>query len=337
MIAVIGCGYWGKNLIRNFAELGVLSAICDHDQKKAEALGKFHGVRSLSVDDVLADVSIKAVVIAAAPRFNTELSYTALKAGKHVLVEKPYAFTHKDSEHLESYLLELKQKSSPLVFMVGHLLLYHSAFLKIKELIAAGTIGSVQEIRCFRHGLGRVREEFGVLWELAPHDVSMMLDLNPYSVKHIEGLTSRSLTGKQDTIRVRYDFSNGVSGLLSCSWAEPVKQQQLIVQGTHGYLIFDDTKGWAEKVHLIQFEDPMAIESINQNQYVVKAVPIDEKEVLKAECQHFLDCIEQATPPVSDIKQARKVFDLLMRTQKILDDRKDLLLSMEDTDQNVMY
>lgn len=337
MIAVIGCGYWGKNLIRNFAELGVLSAVCDYDQSKAQELGKLHAVQFLSVDEILEDKSIKAVVIAAAPRFNTELSYAALKAGKHVLVEKPYAFIPEDSERLESLLDQLKKKGSAPVFMVGHLLLYHPAFLKMKELITAGTIGSVQEIRCFRHGLGRVREEFGVLWELAPHDLSMMLDLNPYSVKHIEGLTSRSLTGKQDTIRVRYDFSNGVSGLLSCSWAEPVKQQQLIVQGTHGYLIFDDTKGWVEKVHLIQFEKPMTIDTINQNQYVVKAMPIDQMEVLKAECQHFLDCIQQSAHPISNIDQARKVFDLLMRTQKTLDERKDLPISMDDTDQNMMF
>lgn len=337
MIAVIGCGYWGKNLIRNFAELGVLSAICDQDQEKATALGERYNVRSLPVEDILNDASIKGVVIAASPRFNTEISYAALKAGKHVLVEKPYAFTRRESELLESYLLELQNKSSCPVFMVGHLLLYHSAYQKIKEMVTNGAIGAVQEIRCFRHGLGRVREEFGVLWELAPHDVSMMLDINPYSVKHIEGLTSRSLTGRQDTIRVRYDFSNGVSGLLSCSWAEPVKQQQLIVQGTHGYLIFDDTKGWAEKVHLIQFKDPMALESINQNQYVVEAIPVDEKEVLKVECQHFLDCIEQSISPKSDIKQARRVFDVLMQTQKVLDERRDLFLAMEDSPQKAIF
>lgn len=320
MIAVIGCGYWGKNLIRNFSELGVLSAVCDMQPKLAQGLAQQYGVPSLSVEEVMSSPSITAVVIAAAPGLNAALSLKALKAGKHVFVEKPYTHTQQDAQELEACLQDILKTDPTRIFMVGHLLLYHTAFSAVKELIDSGRIGEVREVRSYRHGLGRVRDEFGVLWELAPHDLSMLLDIIPGQVEDIQVLMSNTLTGNQDTIRVRYHFSKGITAFLSCSWAEPVKQQQLIVQGTHGYIIFDDTKDWSQKVHMIEFNDPMTRQSINQNEYEVRAIPVLGGEVLKKECEHFLMCIREEQRPLSDIHQARRVFDVLLQTQAILNE-----------------
>lgn len=320
MIAVIGCGYWGKNLIRNFSELGALSAVCDVQEELAQSLANQYDVRLLTIDEVMADSSISAVVIAATPDLNKSLSLMALNAGKHVFVEKPYAYRQRDTEELEVCLHTILLRDPKRVFMVGHLLLYHNAFLKVKDLVHSGKIGNIQEIRSYRHGLGRVREEFGVLWELAPHDLSMLLELIPDRIEDIQVLMSNALTGNQDTIRVQYQFSKGKTAFLSCSWAEPIKQQQLIIQGTHGYIIFDDTKEWSQKVHVIEFDKPMSRQAINHNEYFVKSIPISEEEVLKKECEHFLLCIREGLPPLSGINQARRIFEVLMQTQEVLDD-----------------
>ena len=313
MIAVVGCGYWGKNLIRNFAELGILKAVCDEEVQRAQGLANQHNVETQTYEQILADPQITAVAIAASPRLNSELSIKALDAGKHVFVEKPHAYQIDDAQRLVD-----AQKKSGRVLLVGHLLLYHSAFLKIKDLLNQGTIGSLKEIRCFRHGLGRIRDEFSVLWELAPHDVSMILDINPHPVDKVQALGSRSLTNQMDTIRALYTFENGVTAHISCSWTDPMRQQQIVLQGTKGYLIFDDTRPWDEKVHLVQFDTSMNADSINQAQYRIESIVVEQEEVLKRECVHFLACMEGKESPRTDLTQASPVFDLLMQTQEAL-------------------
>ena len=313
MIAVVGCGYWGKNLIRNFAELGILKAVCDEEVQRAQGLANQHNVETQTYEQILADPQITAVAIAASPRLNSELSIKALDAGKHVFVEKPHAYQIDDAQRLVD-----AQKKSGRVLLVGHLLLYHSAFLKIKDLLNQGTIGSLKEIRCFRHGLGRIRDEVSVLWELAPHDVSMILDINPHPVDKVQALGSRSLTNQMDTIRALYTFENGVTAHISCSWTDPMRQQQIVLQGTKGYLIFDDTRPWDEKVHLVQFDTSMNADSINQAQYRIESIVVEQEEVLKRECVHFLACMEGKESPRTDLTQASPVFDLLMQTQEAL-------------------
>lgn len=315
MLAVIGCGYWGKNLIRNFAELGVLSAVCDENSELAASMAQKYGgegvvVQSLTFRQILDDPQIKGVAIAASPRLNTQMSIQALEAGKHVFVEKPHAYQRQDADALSK-----AQRESNRVLMVGHLLLYHSAYLKAKELLNQGHIGTLKEIRSFRHGLGRIREEFSVLWELAPHDVSMILDINPYPVEKVRAFGACSLTSQMDTIRALYTFENGVTAQISCSWTDPMRQQQLVLQGTKGYIIFDDTKPWSEKVHLVQFDAPMDAHSINDARYRIEPIPVIQEEVLKRECKHFLACMENREEPLTCLNQASPVFDLLQRTQ----------------------
>lgn len=315
MIAVIGCGYWGKNIIRNFAELGVLSAVCDENSELAESMSQQYGGDGLNVKaqtflQILDDPQIKGVAIAASPRLNTQMSIQALKAGKHVFVEKPHAYLRDDAD-----ALSLAQSESNRILMVGHLLLYHSAYLKAKELLSQGHIGTLTEIRSFRHGLGRIREEFSVLWELAPHDVSMILDINPHPVKKVRAFGACSLTSQMDTIRALYTFNNGVTAQISCSWTDPMRQQQLVLQGTTGYIIFDDTKPWPEKVHLVQFDAPMDAQSINHARYRIEPIDVAQEEVLKRECKHFLACMEGRENPLTGLNQASPVFDLLQRTQ----------------------
>lgn len=313
MIAVIGCGYWGKNLVRNFSELGVLSAICDDLPHLAQELGLKYGVANRSFEDILMDPSIQAVAIAATPHMNTTLTVRALEAGKHVFVEKPHAICPKDEERLVQ-----AQSHSGKILLVGHLLLYHKAFLTLKECYQRGDIGELREIRSYRHGLGRIRHEFSVLWELAPHDVSMILDIHPQKVRQIQAFGTKSLTDQYDSVRALYVFEDGVTAQISSSWTDPMRQQQIVLQGTRGYLIFDDTKPWDQKVHLVQFESPMNAQNINGAHYHIHPIPVIEEEALKQECLHFLGCIGGSEKPRSGLGQAQPVFELLYRTQGIL-------------------
>lgn len=267
-------------------------------------------VKALTFLQILDDPDIRGVAIAASPRLNAQMSIQALQAGKHVFVEKPHAYHREDADALSK-----AQRGSNRILMVGHLLLYHSAYLKAKELLTQGHIGTLKEIRSFRHGLGRIREEFSVLWELAPHDVSMILDINPHPVEKVHAFGACSLTSQIDTIRALYTFDNGITAQISCSWTDPMRQQQLVIQGTKGYIIFDDTKPWSEKVHLVQFDAPMDAQSINQARYRIEPINVTQEEVLKRECKHFLACMEGREKPLTGLNQASPVFDLLQRTQ----------------------
>lgn len=312
-IAVIGCGYWGRNLVRNFAELGVLAAVCDRSHSIAEAFAQTVNSQALTFDEILNEPQIDGVVIAAAPHENTANAIKALATGKHVFVEKPYAISPQDHEAVTSILAK-----SDRVFMVGHLLLYHPAFLKAKELLESGIIGPLQEIRSTRYGLGRVRPKYGVLWELAPHDMAMILALNPRNINHITGFIEANCSQHGDHMTAHYTFDNEVTAKISCSWLEPNKQHQLVLHGEKGFIVFDDTKPWQEKITVKTYSAPFSAITINNTIIHTQTVPLDVQEPLKLECQHFIDCIQNKSKPRTDIQQAGTVFKALYATEQTL-------------------
>ena len=171
-VAVIGCGYWGKNLVRNFAELGALAAICDPDRATAAQLSERFGAPVRELDDVLGDKGIAAVAIAAPAVQHAALATAAIEAGKHVFVEKPLALTATEADRL----CELADRRDRRL-MVGHLLQYHPAFVALRDLVREGALGRLQYIYSNRLNLGKVRREEDILWSFAPHDLSMILSL----------------------------------------------------------------------------------------------------------------------------------------------------------------
>ena len=173
-VAVVGVGYWGKNLVRNFYELGALEALCDPDTSVAEECErKYQGVRFHSeFSEVLADTSIDAVVLATPAASHYEMAKAALDAGKDVLVEKPLAIDVKDGEHLVQ-LAKLNRR----ILMVGHILRYHPAILKLQKLIQEGALGKIDYLYSNRLNIGKIRTEENILWSFAPHDISVMLSL----------------------------------------------------------------------------------------------------------------------------------------------------------------
>lgn len=307
-LAVVGCGYWGKNLVRNFYELGYLSAICDDNAANAQHIAQQSGnVPILTQDQILESKDIDAVVIASPAVTHADLAARFLKAGKHVFVEKPLAINLNDAKILQT-LAEEHGK----ILMVGHLLQYHPAYIKVKQLVKEGKIGSLEYIYSHRLSLGKIRTEEDVLWSFAPHDISMILGILEDSPLEAKAFLS---TGQgrdiADHAFVNMSFKNGVKGHVFVSWLHPFKEQRLVVQGTQGSLVFDDTRAWEEKITFlpssINFEE--GIPQLEKGS--AEFIAVEAEEPLKNECHSFIDCIEKNRTPITGAHEAIRVLSVL--------------------------
>ena len=291
MIGVVGLGYWGPNLARNFAELGVLTWLCDLD----EALRTTFAARYPSVqvtdsfDAMLADPAVQGVVIATPVPTHYELAKQALEAGKHVLVEKPPAMRATEIDELVAMANE-----RDLVLMPGHLLLYHPAVRKVKELIDAGELGEVLCVYGNRQNLGIVRTNENALWSLGVHDLSVilyLLDEEPAeAIAHGRGFLTE---GVEDVVFCYLQFPSGKIAHMHLSWLDPHKMRKLTVVGREKMVVFDDME-LERKVTVYEKAPWKRAESYGEWQtrsgdiYIPK---IATDEPLKLECQEFLQLI----------------------------------------------
>lgn len=314
-IAVVGCGYWGKNLIRNFAALGALAAVCDNDDSAASAFSMEYRVPKLTFDEVL-ESNVSGVVIAAPAELHFKLAHKALGAGKNVYVEKPLALAVSEAEEL----CRIAERSGKLL-MVGHLLQYHPGFKKLKEMVLNGILGKIQYIYSNRLSLGKIRREENSLWSFAPHDISMILSLvgeEPEKVSATGAAYLHEIIA--DVTMTRLKFPSGVQGHIFVSWLHPFKEQKLVVVGSEGMAVFDDGLDWDEK---IQYYDHKIDFNAQGIPIASKAEPIRIKlindEPLKVECMHFLDCIENMKKPLTDGYEGLRVLKVLQAAQASID------------------
>ena len=313
-IAVVGAGYWGKNLVRVFAELGVLAAVCDFNGELADHLAKEHGAISKSFDAVLSDPSIGGVAIAAPAALHAELATSALEAGKHVFVEKPLALRVEDA----TKVVELAE-SRGLTLMVGHLLQYHPAFLAIKDRVNAGLIGELQYVYSNRLNLGKIRKEEDILWSFAPHDISMILKLVGEEPNSVSCASSSFLSPDIADVTVTHlAFPSGVQGHVFVSWLHPFKEQRLIVVGSKGMLTFDDGALLPDKVryyaHRIEWNEDLPVPVRGEGE----AIQVPAAEPLGLELQHFLDCIASGKTPITDGREGLAVLSVLERATNVM-------------------
>jgi UDP-2-acetamido-3-amino-2,3-dideoxy-glucuronate N-acetyltransferase len=315
-IAVIGAGYWGANLIRNFFELGSLKAVSDKSASTLKQIktlyppcDTFH-----SLKDVISREDIDGIVIATPAETHFILAREALLSGKHVFVEKPMTLTEKDAEDL----IALADKNR-LTLMVGHLLQYHPAFVKIKQMASAGELGRINYIYSHRLNLGKIRREENILWSFAPHDISMILSLAGEEPENIQATGGYYLHKKiADVTTTHLEFSSGLKAHVFVSWLHPFKDQKLVVVGDRKMAVFDDTLPWEEKLliypHHVKWENnlPVPTRGTPEN------VSIPYSEPLKVECQHFLDCISKKKQPVTDGKEGLQVLKVLNAAQRSL-------------------
>jgi UDP-2-acetamido-3-amino-2,3-dideoxy-glucuronate N-acetyltransferase len=313
-VAVVGCGYWGKNLVRNFAELGALEALVDAHQPSVDALIVKHGGRALSFEAALHDPAIEAVAIAAPAALHYTLAKQALEAGKHVFVEKPLSLEVFEAKELCALAERLDRR-----LMVGHLLQYHPVFLELKRLVRNGRLGRLQYVYSNRLNLGKIRREEDILWSFAPHDLSMILSLvgsEPDKVEAVGGYYLHDAIA--DVTTTHLAFPGGERAHVFVSWLHPFKEQKLVVVGSDAMAVFDDGEAWERKLllypHKVEWRENMPVPA------KADAVPVSvhEDEPLKQECQHFLDCVRTGATPRTDGREGLRVLSVLARATEAL-------------------
>ena len=311
-VAVIGCGHWGKNLVRNFGELGALKMVCDGAES-----GRMMAAELAPLAEVVADVDmvltapVRGVVIATPAETHYELTRQVLEAGKDVLCEKPLSLTYEQGAEL----VRLAERQGS-ILMVGHVLEYHPGIVRLLELVQGGKAGKVRYIYSNRLSLGKVRREENILWSFAPHDIAIILRLMgamPFQVVACGG--SYLQPNIADVTVTHLLFDNGVRAHIHVSWLHPFKEQRLVVIGSRKMASFDDV---AKRLVLydqhVDFRagEPIPVKGDGQE------VPFACDEPLRLECQAFLSAIETRRPPLTDGNSGLRVLQVLQAAQRSL-------------------
>jgi len=315
-VALVGAGYWGKNILRNLWELGALRYAYDSSPDRVRELkSQYPDVHfAESIDEIKSDPEVFGVCIATPASTHYNLVKDFLLAGKDVFVEKPLSLSTQEAEEL----VEIAEKHNR-ILMVGHILRYHPAVRKLKELIKLGEIGELQYIYSNRLNIGKLRTEENILWSFAPHDISVILYLvgdepervyaygGCYIQPHIYDVTVTIL-----------EFPRNIKAHIFVSWLHPFKEQKLVVVGSKNMAVFDDTS--KEKLSLY----PHKIKWVNGVIPVAEkaervVIDVEEKEPLKEELRHFLECISTRKRPLTDGKEGLQVLRVLERAQSFLD------------------
>ena len=318
-LALVGAGYWGKNLARNFRDLGCLHTLCDTNAEILQTYQEGYEAveRETDFDQVLSNPDIRKIAIAAPAGLHYRLATAALKAGKDVYVEKPICLDQKEGESLVQTAKELDR-----ILMVGHLLHYHHCIQALKDLIAKGTLGKLHYITSNRLNLGKFRREENALCSFAPHDISVILGLAGSDVPTAVACHGGSYLAAHvaDTTLTVLKFPSGLLSHVYVSWLNPFKEQKLTVVGSNGMAVFDDTKPWPEKLTL--FEQYLTWEHgyiPTPNRSSARAIAVETNEPLREECQHFLHCCKDRTQPLTDGAEGVRVLRVLQAAQKSLD------------------
>ncbi len=318
-ISVVGCGHWGKNLVRNISELGALHSISDYSDDLANAFSEQYDVPALKWDEIIESEEVRAVILAVPAPLHFEYAKAALEAGKDVYVEKPICLKNDEAQKL----CEIAEGKNS-ILMVGHLLQYHPVFLKLRDMVRNGDLGTVKYIYSNRLSLGKIRREENVLWSFAPHDVSMILSLaGDHNPVWVDANGSSHTHGTiEDYAHVKMRFSNGVGAHINVSWLNPFKEQKLVVVGEKGMAVFDDQALWQEKLALYSHN----IEVSDDVPKIEKADPIyidvEQSEPLRNECTHFLECIKTRNKPRTDGREGLSVLKVLNEAENSMKEKR---------------
>jgi len=312
-IAVVGCGHWGKNLVRNLAELGVLRSVVDPSPAALERVAKTcPGVQSYTaLDEALADPGVRGVMIATPAETHYAHACAALRSGKDVFVEKPLTV---DVD--EGHDLIARAEAAGRVLMVGHLLEYHPAIVSLKGLVRSGELGKLRYVTSNRLNLGKIRTEENALWSFAPHDIGILLSLvgeMPFEVVATGGCYVQPNIA--DVTVTSLLFDNGVRSHIYVSWLHPFKEQKLVVVGSRKMATYDDVQkqlllydlhvNWTEG-------QPVPVSSAAQS------IAFGAGEPLRLECEHFVACVRTRQQPLTDGPYGLRVLRILQAAQRSL-------------------
>ena len=314
-ICVVGCGHWGKNLARNFDQLGCLYAVCESHRERLAHFNRQYPLSKAyaSPEAALADPNIDGVVVATPAETHFPLAMATLEAGKDVFVEKPLALDWEDGASMVECARRRKR-----ILMVGHLLRYHPAVLKIQELLSQGILGKIEYIYSNRLSMGKIRKEENALWSFAPHDISVILALmgqmpiqaaatgGAYLQPNIADVTISNLL-----------FDRGTRAHIFVSWLHPYKEHRLVIIGTKQMVVFEDT----HPDHKLMLYD----KQIEWKDGVIEAAkssgtPLEflQEEPLRQECAHFAECIRTRRAPATPGEEGVQVLQVLQVCQRSL-------------------
>jgi predicted dehydrogenase len=305
-IAVIGCGYWGANHVRTLGEMGHLHAVADLDMSRAAALADPFGAKVLTPDEVFADPDADAVVLALPAEIHAEYALRALADEKHVFVEKPLALSSIDAARVADEAATVGR-----VLMTGHILRFHNAFVALQETIVSGRLGEVRHIQSHRLGFGKFHARFDALWDLAPHDISLVLTLMGSEPENVYGVRRNVSVATTDTAHVHMEFADGVGAHVHVSRHSPYRERRFLVSGTEGMALWDDFADWPQKLtlfaHRIEKRDDGWDFSLSDGEHV----PLEPNMALTDELRHFISCIESGKIPYTDGRQGVAVLRVL--------------------------
>ena len=317
-LALIGAGFWGKNLARVFHQLGTLKTICDSSEDiLSTKAGEYPDIQTtVSFSDVLACQEINAVAIATPAETHYSMVMNSFLSGKHVFVEKPLAMTVQEGEEL----VRISQEKGKTLF-VGHVLHYHPAIQTLKKMLQEGRLGKLQYIYSSRLNLGKIRREENILWSFAPHDISLILSLVNEEPVEVTATGSNILHPKiADTTVTNLKFPSGVGAHIFVSWLYPFKEQKLVVVGDKSMVVFDDTAPADSKViiypHNILWKDGMPVPEKKDGVHI--DLSQNWEEPLLSECRAFIEAVS-GTPCITDGEEGLRVLEVLQRAQKCMD------------------
>ncbi len=307
-IAVLGCGLWGRNVVRNFYNLNALEMVCDlDDENLAKVKAEYPNVKTTKdFHDIINNDNVMGVVVVTPSHTHFKFVKAMLEAGKHVYVEKPISTVAQEARDLADLA-----DSKGLVLMVGHLLLYHPAVNRLKMMVEEGELGDIVYAQSDRLNINYFKNDRSVMWDLAPHDVSMIsyvLGKNPKRVISAVGCSSDQ-NDIMDITHLTIEMEGGAIAQISDSWITPKKHVQLLVRGTKKTAIMDDTVS----------ENKLTIyENFKAGSSEVLQPDILEIEPLKLECQHFINCCETGNKARSDGENGFIVVSILEEAEKIM-------------------
>jgi predicted dehydrogenase len=305
-IAVLGCGYWGSNHIRTLKALGALHAVSDVNPARAEGFASEQDCLAIEPEALFVHSDIDAIVMALPPQFHADMAVRAVQGGKDVLVEKPIALTVADAERSVKAAVDNGR-----VFMVGHVLRFHPAFETLKALIDNGELGEVRYIHSHRLGLGKFHTENDALWDLAPHDLSMILAITGTEPIEVRGEGAALLDNLSDFAHLHMRFPNGLRSHLFASRLNPYRERRLTVVGTKAMAVFDDVEPWERKLavyrHAVWQDSGQWAFTTNEPSYVA----VGEGMPLTRELEHFIQCIETRAEPRTSGEEAIRVLRIL--------------------------
>jgi len=321
-IAVIGCGYWGPNHIRNLSALdeSIVKSICDLNVTRLDHLqGMYPNIETTTqYEDIIRDERIDAVVIATPVGTHFRIALDCIESGKHVFIEKPMASSTRECDTLIQKAAEKKVR-----IMVGHTFLYTPAVRKIKEIIQSGDLGELLCINSRRLNLGLLQNDINVAWDLAPHDLSILLyilDEKPFSISCTG--QSHYLDTIEDITSISLSFPNRLFASIQSSWLDPKKIREMTIVGTKKMIVYDDIEP-VEKIRIYDkhVDAPSHYDTFAEFHYSYHYgdcyIPyIHQEEPLKIECQHFLDCIRENRNPLSDGMNGREVVRILEKADE---------------------